>query len=86
MAALLLEAEGRLDLDADVREYVPELPDFGATITPRHLIHHTSGIRDWPHTMALGGVEFTDVISFEKILRMLHNQRAINFPPGSEYA
>lgn len=86
LAALLLEAEGGLDLNADVREYVPELPDFGATITPRHLIHHTSGIRDWPHTMALGGVEFTDVISFEKILRMLHNQQAINFPPGSEYA
>ncbi len=86
LAALLLEAEGNLDLDADVREYVPELPDFGAAITPRHLIHHTGGIRDWPHTMALGGIEFTDVISFEKILRMLHNQQAINFPPGSEYA
>ena len=86
MAALLLEAEGALDLDADVRGYVPELPDFGAVITPRHLIHHTSGIRDWPHTMALGGIEFTDVISFEKILRMLHNQQAINFQPGSEYA
>ena len=86
MAALLLEAEGDLDLDENVRAYVPELPDFGAVITPRHLIHHTSGIRDWPHTMALGGVEFTDVISFEKILRMLHKQQAINFPPGSEYA
>ena len=86
MAALLLEAEGDLDLDEDVHAYVPELPDFGAVITPRHLIHHTSGIRDWPHTMALGGVEFTDVISFEKILRMLHKQQAINFPPGSEYA
>ncbi len=86
MAALLLESEGRLDLDADVRGYVPELPDFGAVITARHLIHHTSGIRDWPHTMALGGIGFTDVISFEKILRMLYRQRAINFEPGSEYA
>ena len=82
MAALLLEAEGDLDLDENVRAYVPELPDFGAVITPRHLIHHTSGIRDWPHTMALGGVEFTDVISFEKILRMLHKQQAINFRPA----
>ncbi len=86
LAALLLESEGKLDLDADVRGYVPELPDFGAVITARHLIHHTSGIRDWPHTMALGGIGFTDVISFEKILRMLYRQRAINFPPGSEYA
>lgn len=86
MAALLLEAEGDLDLDADVRGYVPELPDFGEVIAARHLIHHTSGIRDWPHTMALGGIGFTDVISFEKILRMLYRQQAINFPPGSEYA
>ena len=86
MAALLLESEGKLDLDADVRTYVPELPDFGATITARHLIHHTSGIRDWPHAMALGGVGFTDVISFDKILRMLYRQQAINFAPGSEYA
>ena len=86
LAALLLESEGSLDLDADVRGYVPELPDFGAVITPRHLIHHTSGLRDWPHTMALGGIGFTDVISFEKILRMLRHQRAINFPPGAEYA
>ena len=86
MAALLLEAQGRLDLEEDVRAYVPELPDFGPTIVPRHLIHHTSGIRDWPHTMSLGGVEYSDVISFEKILRMLYQQRAINFPPGSEYA
>ncbi|MDE2805941.1 MAG: serine hydrolase [Gemmatimonadota bacterium] len=86
IAALLLQSEGNLDLDADVRTYVPELPDFGAVITARHLIHHTSGIRDWPHTMALGGIGFTDVISFEKILRMLQHQQAINFPPNSEYA
>ena len=86
IAALLLENEGKLDLDADVRGYVPELPDFGAVITARHLIHHTSGIRDWPHTMALGGIGFTDVISFEKILRMLYRQEAINFEPNSEYA
>lgn len=86
MAALLLEEEGRLDLDADVRSYVPELPDFGPTITPRHLVHHTSGIRDWPHAMMLGGVSYTDVISFEKILRMLMQQEDLDFPPGSEYS
>ncbi len=86
MAALLLEAEGKLDLDEDVRTYVPEFPDFGVRITPRHLIHHTSGIRDWVHVMDLSGVERSDVISFDKILRMLFEQQAINFPPGSEYA
>lgn len=86
MTALLLEAEGKLELDAGVGSHVPGLPAFAAAVTPRHLIHHTSGIRDWPHVMALAGVEMTDVISFEKILRMLGRQRAGNFPPGSEYA
>ena len=83
MSALLLEAEGKLDLDEDVRAYVPELPDFGVRITPRHLIHHTSGIRDWVHVMDLSGVEPSDVISFEKILRMLFEQQAVNFAPGA---
>ena len=86
MAVLLLEADGRLDLDEDVRAYVPELPDFGVRITPRHLIHHTSGIRDWVHVMSLAGLERSDVISFDRILRMLFEQQAVNFDPGAEYA
>ena len=86
MAALLLEADGELDLDEDVRAYVPGLPDFGVRVTSRHLIHHTSGIRDWVHVMSLAGVERSDVISFDKILRMLFEQRATNFAPGAEYA
>jgi CubicO group peptidase (beta-lactamase class C family) len=86
MAALLLESDGRLDLDEDVRAYVPELPDFGVRITPRHLIHHTSGIRDWVHVMSLAGLERSDVISFDRILRMLFEQQAVNFDPGAEYA
>ncbi len=86
LSALLLEEEGRLDLDADVRSYVEEVPDFGAVITPRHLVHHTSGIRDWPHAMLMGGVTYTDVISFEKILRMLYQQEDLDFAPGAEYS
>ena len=86
MAALLLESDGMLDLDEDVRAYVPELPDFGVRITPRHLIHHTSGIRDWVHVMSLAGLERSDVISFDRILRMLFEQQAVNFDPGAEYA
>ena len=46
MAILLLSREGKLSLDDDVRKYIDEVPDFGKTITIRHLIHHTSGLRD----------------------------------------
>jgi CubicO group peptidase (beta-lactamase class C family) len=86
MAIALLEADGRLSIDDDVRRHIPELPDFGARITIRHLVHHTSGIRDWPGTLAMGGWDFQDVISFEQILRMTFHQRQLNFTPGDVHA
>ena len=52
MAIVLLEQEKKLSLDDDVHKYLPELPDYGATITIRNMLQHTSGIRDagrpWP--------------------------------------
>ena len=86
MAIALLEADGRISLDDDVRKYIPELHDFGNRITIRHLVHHTSGIRDWPGTMRIGGWTFHDVISFEQILRFAFAQRELNFKPGDDYA
>jgi CubicO group peptidase (beta-lactamase class C family) len=86
LAIGLLEAEGRLAFDDDVRRYIPELPDFGHTITIRHLVHHTSGLRDWPGTLRMAGWDYQDVISFDQIIRMAVNQRDLNFVPGSAYA
>jgi CubicO group peptidase (beta-lactamase class C family) len=85
MAVAQLEADGRISLDDDVRKYLPELPDFGARITLRHLVHHTSGIRDWPGTLALGGWLFEDVMTFGQILQMAVNQKDLNFAPGSTH-
>src|SRR3954471_6056066 len=45
-AIVLLAQDGKLKLDDDVRRFVPEVPKFGATITIRHLLNHTSGLRD----------------------------------------
>lgn len=45
--AVLLQAErGALSLDDDIREHLPELPEFEHTITIRHIITHTSGLRE----------------------------------------
>ena len=46
-AVLLLARDGKLALDDPVRKYIPELPDFGAPLTIRHMLQHTSGLRDW---------------------------------------
>ncbi|MDA0311744.1 MAG: serine hydrolase [Gemmatimonadetes bacterium] len=81
-----LVESGAIDLDAPVSQYLPELPDFGAPLTVRHLVHHISGIRDWPITLAIAGWRFDDVISFDQILRMTWHQKELNFPPGDEYS
>ena len=54
-AAMLLVEDGKISLEDDVRKYIPEVPDFGKTITLRHLANHTSGLRDQWNLLALGG-------------------------------
>lgn len=83
MAVVLLEVDGKLSIDDDVHKYLPELPDYGAKITLRHLLQHTSGIRDQWQTLALAGWSLQDVITQDQILRMLFRQKELNFPPGS---
>ncbi len=80
-----LVEEGKISLQDDIRKYIPELPDFGQKITIDHLVHHTSGIRDWTSTLPLAGWQFDDVISMQQILRMAQYQKTLNFVPGSQY-
>jgi CubicO group peptidase (beta-lactamase class C family) len=84
-AIAMLAEQGALS-DDDVRTYLPEMPDFGTPITLRHLVHHTSGLRDWPGTLAMAGWEMEDVISFDQILTMVRYQQDLNFEPGADYS
>ena len=84
-AITTLSHNGKLLLDADIRTYLPDVPDFGNTITIRHLLHHTSGLRDWVQSLVIAGDLMDDVISFKHILKMARHQKALNFEPGSEF-
>jgi len=55
MAVALLVEDGLLSLDDNIRDHLPEVPDFGPAITLRHLAHHTSGLRDQWELLILGG-------------------------------
>lgn len=44
---LALAAEGRIDLDAPVRRYLPGLKKVSVKVKVRHLLDHTSGLRDY---------------------------------------
>ena len=81
----LLAQDGELSLDDDVRQFVPELPAYGHTITIRHLLNHTSGLRDYIELMLLAGVDIDDVTGGDEALAIIARQRQLNFAPGTEW-
>lgn len=85
-ALLLLEQDGRLSLDDDVRRHLPELPDFGSPITLRHMLTHTSGLREqWSLLALAGNPPGTQVHSLATVLDLVRRQRGLNFAPGAEH-
>ncbi len=82
---VLLAQEGKLSLDDDVRRFIPELPEYERPITIRHLLHHTSGIRDYLGLLRLAGFRFDDVTTPDDALKAISRQRALNFAPGDEH-
>lgn len=82
---LLLEKEGKLSLDDDIRKHLDYIPDFGHKITIRHLIYHTSGLRDQWQLLANAGWQLDDVITQEHVIKLVSKQRALNFKPGEEW-
>jgi len=82
---VLLAQAGKLSLDDDVRRFVPELPRYDEAITIRHLLHHTSGLRDYTDLMALAGWQTEDWTTAEQALAMIVRQKELNFSPGAQY-
>lgn len=86
-AVLLLAQQGKLSLTDDVRKYVPELPDYGKPITIAHLMHHTSGLRDWGAVAGIGGwPRGTRVHTHVHMLDIASRQKSLNFEPGAEFS
>ncbi len=84
----MLELQGKLSLEDDVRRWLPELPAYERPIRLRHMIHHTSGLRDYLTLFPLAGRDHYFPISLSQILDMMSRQRALVFLPGerSEYS
>ncbi len=82
---LLLEKQGKLSVNDDVRKYVPELPDYGQRVTILHLLNHTSGLRDYLVLFEMAGINIDSVTTGDDALTLIARQKALNFAPGSEY-
>jgi CubicO group peptidase (beta-lactamase class C family) len=85
-AMLLLVQDGKLSLDDDIRRYLPEMPDYGTPITVRHLLTHTSGLREqWSLMTLTGNGPGTQAHTMPMILDLASRQRGLNFKPGAEF-
>ncbi len=86
-AVLLLARDGKLSIDDPVRKYVPELPDYGSPLTIRHMLSHTSGLRDWGSVEDIAGWPRTSrVYTHDHVLDIVSRQKALNFTPGTQWS
>lgn len=85
-SAALLALRGQLDLDADVRTYVPELQPMPLPFSARQLIGHSSGLPDvYPPLELMFGDEDGNFYPSEYTLQMIYRARETIFPPGERY-
>ena len=85
LAIVLLAQDGKLSLDDEIQKYVPEVPRYAKPVTLRHLLHHTSGIRDYIDVLSWSGVQEESVTGDREALEALTRQKAPNFAAGAEF-
>lgn len=86
-AILLLMADGKLRLDDRVQKFLPELPEYGRPLTIRHLLSHTSGLREWSNLVAIDGwSRGSRVHTQDELLDAVFAQKAVNYPVGDHYS
>lgn len=77
--------QGKLSPDDDIHKYLPDVPQFAQPLTVGNLIHHTSGLRDWPEALHAAGWRWDESFAWEDIMRMVKKQHDLDFVPGSQY-
>jgi CubicO group peptidase (beta-lactamase class C family) len=83
----MLVRDGKISLADDIRKYFPDLPQYGRPITVQHLIHHTSGLRDYNGLLELAGFRpESDCPNVDEALEIVFRQKELNYPTGDEYS
>jgi CubicO group peptidase (beta-lactamase class C family) len=82
---LLLEKQGKLSINDDVRKFIPELPAYGPQITILQLLNHTSGLRDYLTLFELAGINIDSVTTDSDALALITRQKTLNFAPGTDW-
>jgi CubicO group peptidase (beta-lactamase class C family) len=92
LSVMLLSNQGRLDLDAPLTDLFPDFPAIGASVTPRMLVHHTSGLFAYEslvdsiepnrrERLLSGQEQLVDA----DVLQLIKRTDTTYFTPGTEY-
>ena len=83
---LLLEEEGKLSLSDDVRKYLPEIPDFGHTITLKHLISQSSGLHEYIGLREIAGFGPNEILTNHDVIQLISQQKELDYVPGTQFS
>jgi len=81
----LLAREGKLDLNADIHTYLPDMPDYGTPVTVSDLVHHLSGMRDYMALGTLSGHDGDNLLRQDQAISLIRSQHSLGFTPGTQY-
>jgi CubicO group peptidase (beta-lactamase class C family) len=85
--AAMLVREGKVRVEDDIRKYLPDIPAYEKPITVGHLLHHTSGLRDYNALLELAGFRAdADSPTVAEALEIIRRQKKLNYAPGDEYS
>ena len=85
MCILLLEEQGKLNLDDHIQKFLPDFPEYGSPVTIRNFLNHTSGIRDNLTLWSLAGKDLLNHIDKMEMYELIHRQKELNFKPGEQF-
>jgi CubicO group peptidase (beta-lactamase class C family) len=85
LCVAVLARQGKCSLNDEIQKYLPEIRYYERPLTIRHLIYHTSGLRDYIHLMVLSGQILENEFPDEEIFSLIARQKALNFQPGDEF-
>ncbi|MDW3194280.1 MAG: serine hydrolase domain-containing protein [Cytophagales bacterium] len=81
----ILELRGEIEFTQNVKTFFPEFPSYFEKITIDHLLHHTSGLRDFTQIHYLSGLRPDDYYDDQDIQKWINSQQELNFQPGEKY-
>ncbi len=85
MGILLLQAEGELSIDDDIRKFIPELPKFATPVTLRNLLNHTGGYREIYNLLPITGDQGEDTFERDVAIQIVQRQPDLQAPPNTEF-